>query len=103
MNHLTRALVLLCAAFGALSCHSPSLTKVDVRAENQPPIPAQVSSSGITLTEGVGVAIQFTPYVDDKTSSDTLNIQNTSTAVMTPGSYGNEYFFVGGPPGTGKL
>ena len=90
-------------ALFAAGCHQPELTRVDMQAENQPPIPAQVSGSGITITEGIGVAVQITPYVDDKGSGDVITVQNGSTCSVQPGTYANEYFIVGGKPGQGTL
>lgn len=99
------ASVFACLLAG-LACSSPpppALNRVDVRAENQPPIATSVTPAGITIAEGIGVAITIQPYVDDKQVADAVEVANTSSCTLLPGHLVNEYFLIGGAPGSGAL
>ncbi len=100
------AIVSATAALVITGCHhdpAPQLTRVDLIAENQPPIPVKASSAGITISEGIGVAFTISGYVDDKPSKDILQVRNDTTCTLVHGYGAGEYFLVGGAPGTGTL
>jgi hypothetical protein len=94
---------LLCASLVALSCKTPTLTKVDLAAENKPPLAVTLNGSGITVPAGIGIAFVVTPYVDDKKSDDTVSIGFATDCVVDPGINKNEFFCTCGTPGMAKI
>ncbi len=98
---------LAAASAFAFGCSQPSFQKVDIAAENMPPLAASVSGSSIQLPSGIGVAFVVTAYVDGKKTDDTVSIDlggtNLPNANAVPGVNKNEFFLVGVSAGNGTL
>jgi hypothetical protein len=101
----TLEIALVAAAVVATGCTSTdSFDKVDLKLENNPPLPAMVSGSSITVPEGIGIAVSVTPYANGNVD-DSLDVEVTggtgSGLAIVPGAGGvNELFITGLAPGS---
>jgi hypothetical protein len=103
----TAILSALGVAAGGLAlaaCSSDSLTSVDLRAENHPPLTATVAGNGVQLPAGIGIAFVATLSVNGKTTEDNANITTTDpNCNVTSGINKNEFFMTCNEPGKSGL
>jgi hypothetical protein len=98
------AVLALLASAALASCSSNTLTKVDLAAENHPPLPVTVAGTGITISAGIGVAFVATLSVNNKTTNDKATIASSDeNCVVSDGINKNEFFMVCNAAGTGSL
>ena len=103
------ALALCVAAVASTGCSSTdSFSKVDLKIENAPPLPATVKGESVTLPEGIGIAVSVTPYangsVDDTLAVEINSVSSATVFDMEPGAGGvNEFFLTGLMPGSGSV
>jgi hypothetical protein len=80
----------------------PQIEKVDITAENKPPLAVTVAGAGLTMPVGIGVAVVVQPYIEGKASEVGVDLTG-SNVVVKPGRDKNEFFVVASTVGTGRL
>ena len=86
------------------ACSTPTLTSVDLKAENNPPLMVTVTGTGITIPAGIGVAFVATLHLDNKTTDDTADVSVQGTACdVSDGIDKNEFFLVCNEAGSATL
>ncbi|MBI5538228.1 MAG: hypothetical protein HY898_36235 [Deltaproteobacteria bacterium] len=88
-----------------IGCDSePGLERVDLVAENKPPLSVTVAGAGVTLPVGIGVAVVVKPIIEGKEVEDTMELAcQTDSCTAQKGTGSNEYFIVGIKAGKGTL